>query len=377
MAQIGVIQILRAVAALMIVFSHAQNDCLNEAIKAHGTFARSDILPWDAGVDLFFVISGFIMVHASRRWFATPRAGSLFICRRLIRIVPLYWLITAIMLAILGYAAWTGKRPFPSFAEISASLGFVPFARPEDGQPRPIVALGWTLNYEMFFYVVFALFIRFQRFVAVAAITLTLALAVAAGSILHPSATILAYWSDPIVLEFGFGMLTALVWQSGVRCKGRLIFLLVMLGAAMLALDLDGMRSVGPLDVDANGFTRVLGAGIPMALIFAAIVLADPAFSTGSRLASFFTLLGDASYALYLFHPLAVIFARKAYLALGWEKTVGYWPLIAADLALAAGLALVIHICIEKPISTTLHNWFFDKRPQPDPKTHVVEVRQG
>ncbi len=375
MNQIGAIQILRAVAALMIVLSHAQNDALNEAIKADGVFTRSNLLPWDSGVDLFFVISGFIMVHASQRLFETPHAGIKFISRRLIRIVPLYWMITAITLVILGYVAWKGKHTFPSISEISASLGFVPYARPGDGQPRPLVALGWTLNYEMFFYAVFALFVRFQRFVAVAAVVLTLVLAVAVGAINRPTATALSYWSDPIVLEFVLGMLTALVWQSGFRLKRALVLSLVIIGVAILALDLDGMTAVGSSDVDANGFSRLLGAGVPMMAIFAAVVLAEPSFSTRGRLASFFAFLGDASYALYLFHPLVIIFARKAYLALGLAKTIGFWPLIAADIPMAVALALIIHVVVEKPISATLHMWSLDKRAKAEQQAQIVEVR--
>src|SRR5665213_384 len=100
MKQIGAIQILRAVAALMVVLSHAQNDALREAIANGYRFTRFELLPWDSGVDLFFVISGFIMVYSSQRLFATPGAGGAFISRRLIRIVPLYWMITAIALVI-------------------------------------------------------------------------------------------------------------------------------------------------------------------------------------------------------------------------------------------------------------------------------------
>jgi exopolysaccharide production protein ExoZ len=377
MKQIGAIQILRAVAALMIVFSHGQNDALNEAIKAGGTFARLEILPWDSGVDLFFVISGFIMVHASQRLFARPGASGSFILRRLIRIVPLYWLITALTLGILAYVAWLGKRVFPDFSEIAASLGFVPFARPEDGQPRPLVPLGWTLNYEMFFYVVFAFFVRFRHDMAIGAVALTLILAVCMGAILRPTATAIAYWSDPIVLEFVLGMLTAFVWHRGFRLDRVPAVLLFSVGMATLALDLDGMARSGPVDVDANGFSRLLGCGLPMALIFGAIVLAEPSVWTRSRLVSFLVFLGNASYALYLSHPLVVIFARKAYLAFGLSRTIGFWPLITADILFAVVLALIVHVFVEKPISARLQRWLVDKKVVGELRVHVTAVRQN
>lgn len=365
MKQIGSIQILRAVAALMIVLSHAQDDALNQAVKAGVAFARTDALPWVAGVDLFFVISGFIMVHASGRLFATKGAAGAFIGRRLIRIVPLYWLITAITLVVLGIAAWRGKQAFPGLEEIASSLGFVPFARPGDGQPRPLAAQGWTLNYEMFFYVVFALFVGLRREVAVAGVAAALMLVVALGVAFRPTGTALAFWSDPIVLEFAIGMGLALIWHHGFRLPRWLAFLLGAVGLAVLALDLDGMNEIANFAVDPNGFGRLAACGLPMALLFGAIVLAEPAFSSRSRWGSFMALLGDASYALYLFHPLVVVLARKAYLALGLAHPLGIWPLVAADIPLAAALALAIHAAIEKPAGATLQAWFRNKVGRP------------
>lgn len=365
MKQIDAIQVLRALAALMIVLSHAQNDVLREAVMNGLTFTRFELLPWDSGVDLFFVISGFIMVYSSQRLFATSGAAGTFIGRRVIRIVPLYWIITAIALLMLGYVAFVEqKHPFPSISEIAASLGFFPFARPIDGQPRPIVDLGWTLNYEMFFYVVFAIFISFRRDVAIAAVALSLACGICLGAFFHPKAVALAYWSDPIVFEFVLGMLVARIWLSGFRLKRWMVLLFVVAGMSVLFRDLDGMTTIGALNSDPNGFMRLFGAGLPMLAVFAAIVLAEPAFMTRTRLGRFFALLGNASYALYLFHPLAIIFDRKAYLAFGLEKAAGFWPLIAAEVVMAIGLALIVHLFIEKPISVRLHGWFVNKRPK-------------
>lgn len=361
MIQIGAIQILRAVAALMVVFSHAQNDTWVAALKNGTHFTRLTLVPWDSGVDLFFVISGFIMVYSSQNLFATPGASSAFISRRLIRIVPLYWLITAIALIFSAYAAWLGKHAFPDISEILASFGFFPFARPEDGQPRPLAAQGWTLNYEMFFYILFALAVRFRSPVAVAATSLVLVSAVVAGALAKPSATALAYWSDPIVLEFLLGMSIALLWQRGFRLSGRYTLLFLLGGIGLLTLDIDQMTRVSALGVDNNGFGRLFGAGFPMAAIFAAVVLGASSTSTGGRAAAFVALIGDASYALYLFHPLAIIFLRKCCLALGLANLIGFWPLVAGEILVALGLSVTIHALIEKPVTAALRRWW-----QPD-----------
>ena len=362
MKQIGSIQILRALAALMVVLAHAQDDCAAEAAKAGLAFARSGLLPWVAGVDLFFVISGFIMVLASERLFAAPGAAAAFLTRRVIRIVPLYWLVTAIMLVVFAALAHHGQANQPSLAEVAASLGFVPYAR-ADGVPRPVVPLGWTLNYEMFFYLVFAAFLTLRREAAVASVAACLVLFVALGALVHPQATALAYWSDPVVLEFVLGMALALAYRRGLRLPPPLSLALAMLAVALLALDLAHMAKVAAFGVDPSGFARLLACGVPMAALFAAIVLMRPPLPTEGRVATPLALLGDASYALYLFHPIVVVLARKAYLAAHLAPRLGFWPLVAADMIAACALALAIHLLVERPVTAALQARFTGRRP--------------
>ncbi|MCX8256381.1 Acyltransferase [Beijerinckiaceae bacterium RH AL1] len=375
MKQIGSIQILRALAATMVVLAHAQDDAAFAAQKIGTVFARSSLLPWVAGVDLFFVISGFIMVHASERLFATPGAAQAFLTRRVIRIVPLYWLATALALVTAALLVRTGQARLPGVAEIVTSLGFIPFARPGDGVARPIVALGWTLNYEMFFYVVFAAFLMLRREAAVAAVTAMLALLVVLGLVAQPAITALAFWSDPIVLEFALGMAIALAWRRGVRLPRPAALALGLAAVAVLALDLARMRDVPVYGVDPSGLPRLLACGLPMAALFAAVVLAQPAPQSEGRLAASLRLIGDASYALYLFHPLVLVAARKAYLASHLAPTLGFWPLVLAEIAASALVAVAMHLWIETPVTRLLNARFADRRSAASVPGTVAPVR--
>ena len=358
MKQIGSIQILRAVAALMVVLAHAQDDASHEALKAGVSFTRTHLLPWVTGVDLFFVISGFIMVHASARLFATPGGSSAFLARRVIRIVPLYWGVTSITLVLLMLLARPGHDALPSLSEVLTSFGFIPYGRAEDGVPRPVVSLGWTLNYEMFFYVVFAAFLWLRREAAVGGVAAALVLMVALGALWRPGAIALSYWSDPIVLEFALGMGLALAWAHGVRLNRGPAAALMAAALLLLAFDLDGMRDVPAFGVDPNGFGRLLACGLPMAALLGATVLSRPALpSRGHGLAAV-ALLGDASYALYLFHPLVIIATRKVYLAAGLLPALGVWPLVLAELVLASAAAVAIHLVVEKPVTAALQARF-------------------
>ncbi len=148
------VQALRAVAALSIAILHVLHEAIG--LDPGGVMARwHAALPWGAGVDLFFVISGFVMVYASDELFGRRDAPALFMARRLIRIVPLYWAATTLFLLVALIARSAVSEGAGSIANVVMSYVFLPTRRP-DGSIQPIYSLGWTLNYEMLFYVVFA-----------------------------------------------------------------------------------------------------------------------------------------------------------------------------------------------------------------------------
>ncbi len=354
MQHLVAIQILRALAAAMVVFHHAQNDAARTALEASATFGRVFPLPWAAGVDLFFVVSGFVMVFSSEKLFATPGGPTKFLGKRIARIAPLYWLATTIALvAALRAAAAAGRIPLPGLSEIASSYFFVPFPRAIDAAPRPLHSLGWTLEYEMFFYVVFACFVWLKREKAVAAVAAALCALVAFNTLLAPQNVALAFWSDPIVLEFALGMGLALLWRAGLRLSATGA---VALGAAgLVALALDPMDSGdGAVDaLDPNGFLRLFSWGLPMAVVFAAATF-GPAPSS-SRVTRALATIGDASYALYLFHPFALIPLRKTWTALHIETSLGYWPLVVLSTIASIALALVVWRWIEMPMTKFAH----------------------
>src|SRR5690606_11277040 len=246
-------QVLRAFAALAVVVYHAEYDAEAVAARAGLVFEHSELLPWMAGVDVFFVISGFIMVHASDELFGMSGAASLFLTRRLIRIVPLYWAATILFLATLVLLPSTLNKAAPNLWQVVASFFFVPVER-SDGLIRPAFSLGWTLNYEMFFYALFATAIMLRRAIAVATVTAVLVLLVLIGEAVHQTGlappAALEFWSDPIVLEFAFGMGLALLRAEGLRLSLPMRALLAAAAVLLLHLDLaqpDGLIVLPPL----------------------------------------------------------------------------------------------------------------------------------
>ncbi len=207
------LQALRAIAAWLVIAAHALLDVTHSELSNPMTsfaWALGTI-----GVYIFFVISGFIMVHICWDDFALPGAAQRFMRRRIVRIVPLYWVAT---IAALVFHRVSAKAP-EGWAELLQSLLFIPYYKENDGW-RPILSQGWTLNYEMMFYAIFAVALTFPRKLALPGIAVVLGIVTSVGPVL-PSG-ILTYLSSPIVLWFVVGVAIATLWRSGgfVEPKG-------------------------------------------------------------------------------------------------------------------------------------------------------------
>jgi exopolysaccharide production protein ExoZ len=280
--QLPSIQILRAIAACAVMFAHAW--------PTLRVFGAQDSIPnfilGASGVDLFFVISGFIMVYSSEPLFGCRDAPRRFLGRRLLRIVPLYWIMTTLVLFGHHFKIPTNS----SAAHVIGSYFFVPIATP-GGTAEPLLGVGWTLNYEMFFYVIFAAFVALPRRAAVPLLTIVLI-----GISYMPGATTppLSVWSSSFLYEFIFGAWIAMAMREGFR--------LPLWFAIPLAIG--GLILMIVTDRYAFGlFSRVGGWGGGAACIVAAFALAD-ANQPIPNLLRPMVMLGSASYALYLVHSL-------------------------------------------------------------------------
>lgn len=350
-------QALRALAALMVVVHHAQNEAAILAVRAGTDFVPRHGLPWPAGVDIFFVISGFIIVHAAGPLFGRPGARGRFLAHRIARLVPLYWLVTGLYLA-LGLAMpalLSGEGGPPDLARTLASFLFWPMAR-ADGAVLPLYGLGWTLNYEMAFYALFALGLGLTRRGAVAWLVGALGLVVLAGRLIPAPPVPLAFWSDPIVLEFALGAGLALLRAEGVRLHG----------AARVGLAAAGL--FGLATAPAEPAFRLLAWGLPAALLVAAAVLGRDRLEAArggwaARFLGAAERLGDASYALYLLHPFVLRAAREGLVRSGLAPLFGPWPSLVLMVVLTLPVALLAHQLVERPLTRLVRRRLEPSRP--------------
>ena len=332
------IQLLRAVAAIAVAAFHVQFDLQ----RYFGLGERlPNLLIGAAGVDLFFVISGFVMVWTSGHKFGVPGAATDFLRRRVIRIVPLYWAVTAVYLAVI--VAMPSSGPTYSPADIATSLFFIPALRPDGTIVQPIVGQGWSLNYEMFFYVLFAVALLFKPKVGLPLLLLALA-ALVSAHFSFELGTVLDFWTAPIVLEFILGLSIGLVARCGYFIPRPAGYCAVMLGLFLLFYP-------GLPVTDTN---RVLFWGLPAAMIVGGLVLGK--IEPPKICRSAIILVGDASYALYLLHALCnrafLMVASKAGLDIG----AFVWPVLLLSVGFAIVVSIGAHLIFERPVTKWLRS---------------------
>ncbi len=286
------IQILRAFAVIFVVVSHAMHELANQ-LSSSVVQINEKRFPGDFGVDLFFVVSGFIMVYVSRDAFARPGAAVDFLRRRVIRIVPLYWLMTTLMIAVVILLPHRVNTATSDIGQWLASYFFIPYARSSDGLIRPVLGLGWSLQYEMLFYLLFAIGLTMPMRRALPAILALILACFAVGQMFFGQATIFRFLSHPIQFEFAAGVLIGWAYVRGLRLPRWLCAAFAVAGLVLLV--------VAPAFDDMVDRTRHLHYGIPALLFVAASILFPGAdrYRSGGWLVA----MGESSYSTYLVHP--------------------------------------------------------------------------
>ena len=331
---------LRAVAALGVALSH------------YGLFYSSPqrypaLAKGAAGVDLFFVISGFIMVYSSRSLFGQPSAPLTFMLRRVVRVVPLYWLVTTGYLAVTWASSSVELTPSP--VTIITSYVFFPHAR-ADSSIQPLVGQGWTLNYEMMFYAIFGATLFARRFASFIAAGWVLAALVVIGIVWEPTSAPLRFWTSPLILEFAFGMLIGLAYLEGQRVP-RWLGWVATLGGLAWFLDTSIVipNTPGILIWDTVMW-RVCVWGLPGLSIVAGAALGHLALPR--PLMAPLVAVGEASYALYLMHPLVIRAFVSGIRRVGVD--LPFWPGLAISMFLCVVVAIAVQRLIERPLTQFL-----------------------
>ncbi len=332
------VQALRAAAAFFVVFVHLEAFARLLGL-APGAFGFGN-----AGVDVFFVISGLIMVVTTRQRRPT---GVAFLTNRVVRIVPFYWLITFLVFAVALTAPQLLQSTYADPYALLRSLAFLPFRR-RDGLMEPIVFVGWTLDYEMAFYTLFALGLTFRRRAVGFVLTLAvLVLTVAIGAAIRPKGDLWTFYSAPIMLEFALGMV---IGAASERLAAIRVPPVVVLAVDALMLGSILAAPLGWPKVD-----RLFAFGLPGAvLVLSAVYLERRGWALRAH---WMRRLGDASFATYLTH----FFVTQAIVKCVTLLRITSPPVIAAILALTFVLVALVgfatHKFVERPLNVYMRQW--------------------
>lgn len=353
---ISSLQALRGLAALAVVVHHVLRAVtINQAAEFNlppsPLLSNPFLVDLGAmGVDLFFVLSGFLMMYISRPYEQGKKSTGDFLANRLIRVWPLYAVVTLYLLCQAYRSAGAGGSGFDLAPARLLSLFFVPSFN-EAGLLQPILGVGWTLNYEVFFYLVFAASILINRSRILAIASVLVGGGYAIGALLPDGSVLRAFLFNSVILEFLLGAAIASAYMNG-RLVAKHAYACLAAGLAVLAICV-------PVPVD-EGF-RLLTRGVPAALLFAFVLLSENKI----RWPRAVIVLGDASYSIYLVHiPVLYTVAPRV---MGKLSRLGYPSIAVEGGAVGAVIACVLagllcHFVLEKPLTRVARHLYHRTR---------------
>ena len=318
------IQFLRGIAAMLVVIHHA----LEMSNGSIGRFSPEWFTKFGAvGVDIFFVISGFI-IFQSTFWMRERRLKPwVFLFQRVIRIYPFYWLCLFSMccLFFLGFM----KSHDLNLSKFLIGLSLFPVS-------EPLINVSWTLSYEMYFYFIFS----FSLLVSEIFFSFLFCVGIVVALHLLGHVAAIDFLANPVAFEFIVGMVAVYLYRSGYKAS------LYWASLAVLIIGIGAWLIESPSTAGLEGISRVLVWGIPAFFI----VSYAARFQASNRYTHFLCVLGDASYSIYLTH----VFVMIGY---GWlikNTMIGNMqqvPIVIFIVFLSAAIGLMSHFLIEYPLN--------------------------
>lgn len=344
------LQALRGIAAIMVVFHHTVRALtVNNSHNDLGSPWVVDI-PWlveigSSGVDIFFVLSGFIMIYISSYDTGKLSPGK-FILNRLERIYPIYFLITLfICLLAIASSLKNNVLSYDLMPHRLMSFLFVPTFN-EKGLLQPILGVGWTLNYEMYFYLVFSLSMIFGRKLLFYIPTILITALYSMSFLLADGSASREFLGNAIVFEFCFGMFIGYLYVNRLLPPMNGKFL-VLVGLFML---------VSVSIYELNKTSRLMSYGLSSSILFLGFLL----LNNGIKIPNFLVKIGNASYSIYLLHVVFIYqFAIRMLRVIPQEYSSKLNPDILSIIicTLAVLLGIIFYKYVEKPVTV-----FFKQR---------------
>jgi len=332
--KLELVQAFRGLAALLVVLFHTSE-------LTHRKFNQdslSNIFHFgSAGVDFFFVLSGFIIYFIHRTDLGHRDKLKPFLVKRLIRVYPMYWVVTLTLLPIYFLIPSFGLGDERNVSNIIKSLLLLP------QKHLPVLIVGWSLSYEVFFYLVFSFAIFLNKKLAKFIIFSWLSITLAVWLLELRGFQVKYFWLTFIFnshnLEFALGCLSAYLVSRNTLPRNRLFLIL-----GILLFILFGICD----NYNLINVSNKIVYGIPSMLIILGASSLD--ISKSVKVPPLFLYLGDASYSIYLVHYPCLSSLIKVATVVNLGHLIGYFSTISLIIIITLGVGLISYYCIEKPL---------------------------
>lgn len=341
------ITLLRSLAASLVLIIHSST------LLSFERHISNQVMLTNVGVDIFFVISGFIITYAHWDDFGKGKASiKHFIKKRVIRIYPMYLLftlITAFALLILPQFFFSSRSSLLFFI---SSLFFLP-SEMENGDITLLLAVAWTLSYEVVFYLIFSIALFFRRTTSLIIISVAIIVWSLLGLLPH-SSYLSSYFLTTLPLEFLAGILICTVSKNHENAKftsPKQAFLLTILSVLMLYSSL----LIPEINLnEARENARLIYFGMPAIIVFVGLFnLTSPANRIVVKLIE---MTGNASYVTYLSHFLTIGCIKFVMRKIPVLQTILLPMVVIFSCLLCTFVGVFIHYYIEKPLLSLLKN---------------------
>ena len=348
------IEILRGLAATLVVFVHViaetQFRSVNSTLVNFYELKDFGLV----GVDIFFVISGFIMVLIHGDDFLKPKASFIFLKKRFLRIAPLYWFFTIIASFLLIVLPEFSSRGLTfDITHFFMSLSFIPWNN-SAGTMFPVLGVGWTLNYEMYFYLLFAVCLMFKKKNFLFILTIIFISGFTVSKISDSSIPFLKMIGNPILFEFLGGVFMGYLYNKNIVIKNY--FSLLTISLTLLSIN---------VFFKFDSSYKFIYFGLPSLLLLYSLVSLERIsnfFETiSSKMLKVMLVIGSSSYSIYLSHP----FVLKAVYRFIPNSFVSNHPdvVITIVLIITVLFGIFVYYLIEIPLLRhTKKIFFFNKK---------------
>lgn len=343
--KLNTIQFIRGIAILFVMAFHA-----NYMFSERYDFSFFNIGNWHSrsgGVDLFFAVSGLMIYYINQNNFGLKPKAILFLKKRIMKIIPLYWMLTFVGFGICVVLPQLGDPKDGTISNTLLSMFFL--------HPDPTVGVAWSLRHILFFYILFAILISFPNKITKGIIFTWLAVSLLCLAGIPPFEKLSSFLFSINNIEIWSGALVGYL-SSRMRIKNEKLVIFI---GVMCYMFIWVTNSLEVLNIPNKLIFFCIGS----IFILSGVMSID--LRRDVKMPRLLTYIGDASYSIFLSHVQCILFFMLVFDKLNIMKLIGKDITLVLIMILSPAMGIVLHEVMEKPIDSFLRKKFIVNNKQP------------